>query len=180
MIKKNIFFCGLATAIFTVVLVLVLGRPVLCADTQLKFSLILEKTEYSPNEPINVNFSLKNLGNNPVMVNQRFYISAQKAAKNQKEVYFELTSPSGAKLPCQNFFETGYPKADYFKLLAPNEEAKSEYPRNLKGYFEITEPGTYTVVAVYQNVFGAEIGLDAFGEQLVSDPVKFTIVNTKK
>lgn len=154
-----------------------LTEPAFCANAQLKFSLILEKAEYSPNEPINVILSLKNLGASPVMVNQRFYISAPQVAKNQKEVYFDLVSPSGAKLVCKNFYETGYPKTEYFKLLASGEEVKSEYPRNLRGYFEITESGTYTLVAVYQNVFGSEIGLDTFKEQLVTEPVKFTIVD---
>lgn len=157
-----------------------LVKPSFCASAQLKFSLILEKAQYSSDEPINVVLSLKNLGVDSVMVNQRFYISAQQAAKNQKEVYFDLVSPTGAKLICKNFYETGYPKTEYFKLLAPGEEVKSEYPRNLRGFFEITEPGTYTLVAVYQNVFGSEIGLDTFKEQLVSEPIKFRIEETKK
>ena len=180
MTKKNIFLRRSTIVIFMVAWVLALGKPAFCANAQLKFSLVLEKAEYSVEEPINVVFSLKNLGPTPVIVNQRFYISAQNAAKNQKEIYFDLTSPSGAKLPCQHFYETGYPKTEYFKLLAPNEEAKSEYPRNLRGFFEMVEPGTYTLLAVYQNVFVAEIGLDTFKEQLVSEPVKFTIVSTKK
>ena len=180
MIKENVFLRRLTATIFTVALVLALGSSVFCVETQLKFSLILEKAEYSADEPINVIFSLKNLGVGPVTVNQRFYISDQKAAKNQKEVYFDLISPTGAKLPCKYFYETGYPKTEYFKLLGPSQEAKSEYPRNLRGFFEMIEPGTYTVTAVYQNVFGAEIGLDTFKEQLVSAPVKFRIVSAKK
>ncbi|HNW38913.1 MAG TPA: hypothetical protein PL125_05425 [Candidatus Omnitrophota bacterium] len=178
MIKKNISLLNCIIAAF--VLVLVLNSSVFCADAQLKFSLILEKTEYAPDEPVKVIFTLKNLGATAVVVNQRFYISSQKVPGNQREVYFELTSPSGGKLPCQHFYETGYPKTDYFKLLAPGEEAKSEYPRDLKAYFDILEPGTYTAEAVYQNVFGAEIGLDVFSGQLVSEPVKFTIVKAKK
>lgn len=174
------FLRRLKIAMLTVVLVSVSGKAVFCAGSQVKFNLILEKAEYSSSDPINVVLSLKNIGASPVMVNQRFYISSREAAKNQREVYFDVISPSGVKLPCVHFYETGYPKTEYFKLLEPDKEAKSEYPRNLKGFFEITEPGTYTVTAVYQNVFGSEIGLDVFKEQLVSEPVKFTIINTKK
>ena len=178
--KKNKILRRLAMIILVVVAVLVSATAVFCADPQLKFNLVIEKAEYSSADPINVVFTLKNLGAEPVMVNQRFYISDQKAANNQRDVYFELTSPSGAKMPCQHSYETGFPKTDYFKLLGPGEETRSEYPRNLKGFFDIVEPGTYTVVAVYQNVFGAEIGLDAFKGQLFSEPVKFTIVDNKK
>lgn len=180
MIRKNVFSRWWVTFLFTVICLLISGSLVFCANDQLKFSLILEKAEYAPDEPINVVLNLKNLGSNSVIINQRFYISSSKAEQNQKEVYFELTSPTGVKLPCLHFYPTGYPKTDYFKLLGPGEETKSEYPRNLRGYFEMAEPGTYTVTAVYQNVFGAEIGLDTFKEELVSAPVKFTIINTKK
>jgi hypothetical protein len=179
MLKKVYFLhfaCGL---IFILLAVLFLSEPGFCATASLKFSARLEKTEYSLDEPINVTFYLKNLGQKPVLINARFYISSQEAKKNQRDVYLILTSPSGAKLACKYFYETGLPKTEYFKLLAAGEEIKSEYPRNLKGFFEIVEPGPYKLTAVYQNVFGAEIGLDTFTGQLISEPVKFTIVSSK-
>jgi len=148
-----------------------------CAPAPVKFILSLDQSEYNANQPINASFILKNIGAEPVMVNQRFYISSESAPEREKDVYFELTSPSGQKMTCQHFYETGLPKTDAFKLLAPNEEVKSEYPRNLRGFFEIREPGIYTLRAVYKNMFGQEVGLDVFKEQLVSDPVKFTVIN---
>jgi hypothetical protein len=168
--------CGL---IFVLLIVLFLSELGFSATPQLKFSAMFEKAEYSLDEPINVTLLLKNLGQAPVLINARFYISSQEAKKNQRDVYFILTSPTGLKLTCKNFYETGYPKTEYFKLLAAGEEIKSEYPRNLKGFFEIVEPGPYKLVAVYQNVFGAEIGLDVFSGQLISEPVKFTVLNSK-
>lgn len=151
-----------------------------CASAKLQFSVILDKTEYLADEPVNATLLLKNTGDLSVMVNKRFYISAQEADKNQKDVYFILTSPSGENLPCKYFYETGYPKTEYFKLLAPGEEVKSENPRNLKGFFEIKEPGVYQLSAIYENVFGAEIGLDTFKDKLVSKTIKFTVVEPKK
>ena len=180
MIKKSLRLRRIFVTLFTGIWVYVLAAPVFSTDSPLALSLILEKSEYSSGEPVNVVLALKNQGTDPVVVNQRFYISSEEAPQNQKEVYFELISPSGVKLKCQYVYPTGYPKSDYFKLLAPNEEAKSDYPRNLKGFFEITEPGTYTIKAVYENSFGQELGLDVFKGPLVSLPVKFTIVNTKK
>ncbi len=174
-IKNNLWWITVAVIIG----VFYFPGPGRCASARLKFILSLDKTEYTSNDPINASFILKNVGSEPVMVNQRFYVSSESAPPKQKDVYFELISPSGQKLICQHFYPTGYPKTDAFKLLAPNEEAKSEYPRNLRGFFEIKQPGTYTLKAVYKNMFGQEIGLEVFQEELVSDPVKFTVVHQK-
>ncbi len=160
--------------------VLALGSPAFCGQSQVKFSLVLDKSEYSLQDPVNMTFSLKNLGKDPVMVNKRFYIGDPQAAVDQRDIYLTLVNAAGDKISGKYFYPTGYPKTDYFKSLGPGEEVKSEYNRNLRGYFELTEAGTYTVSAVYQNSFGAEIGLDTFKEQLISEPVKFTIVNNKK
>ena len=180
MAKKSIFKFRLAQVIFAVILTLIPNKFIFCASGELKFSAVLEKTEYTPDEQINVSLVLKNISHNPVLVNKRFYVSAEESARNQREVYFIITSPSGVKLSCKNFYETGYPKTEYFQLLQPKEQVKSEYPRNLRGFFEIKDPGVYRLTAVYQNTYGAEIGLDTFKEKLIADPVTFTIIDHKK
>jgi hypothetical protein len=141
------------------------------------FTAILDKSEYVSDEPVDIIFILRNQGKNPVYVNKRFFLSSEAALKNQKEVYATITSPSGKNLSFKSPYETGYPKIDYFVLLEPGQEVQSEYPRNLRGNFEFTEPGTYTVTAVYQNTFGRELGLDVFGGKLTAEPVKFVIKN---
>lgn len=146
-------------------------------QSDIVFTAALDKTEYAAEEPINLTFVLKNKGKSSVYVNKRFYFGSEEAPKNQKEVYVTITAPSGEKLPYKFPYETGYPKTDYFTLLDPSQEAKAEYPRNLRGNFEITEPGTYSVTAVYQNTFGRELGLDVFGGKLAAEPVKFVIKN---
>lgn len=149
------------------------------ASGNLRFSVSFDKSEYAPEEPINVTFVLTNDGKSPVYVNKRFTISSEEAPKNQKEVTFILTSPSGKKMLCKYTYETGYPKTDYFELLEPGKEVKSEYPRNLRGFFDLTEEGTYKAVAVYQNMFGGEVGLDVFKDKLTSSPVSFKIAKPK-
>lgn len=141
------------------------------------FTATLDKAEYAAEEPINLTFALKSQGSskNSVYVNKRFYLASEEVPKNQKEVYVTIINPSGYKLPFKFPYETGYPKTDYFVLLQPGEEVKSEYPRNLRGNFEFNEAGTYTVTAVYQNTFGRELGLDVFQGKLTSGPVKFEI-----
>jgi hypothetical protein len=178
--RKKTFFGFFAVVVFVAAWILFLGSPAFCAENQIKFSLTLDKAEYTLQEPVNLTFTLKNLGKEPVMVSKRFYIGDPQAAVNQRDIYLTLVSSTGEKITGKYFYPTGYPKTDYFQLLGPNEEVKSEYTRNLYGYFELKEPGIYTVSAVYQNAFGAEIGLDTFKEPLASEPVKFTIVNNKK
>ncbi len=145
------------------------------ASGTVKFTVTFDKTVYTPDEPINATFRLQNNGKSPLYVNKRFYLSSEAASKEQKEVYLTITSPSGKPVECKYSYETGLPKTDSFELLAPGKEAVAEYPRNLRGFFDITEQGTYTVVAVYQNVYGKEIGLDAFMDKIMSAPVTFSV-----
>lgn len=165
--------------ILTGIVIGMLGLPLqsLAASSDVAFTATLDKTEYAGEEPVNLTFALKNKGSskNPVYVNKRFYFGSEEAPRNQKEVYVLITAPSGEKLPYKFPYETGYPKTDYFMLLEPGQEAKAEYPRNLRGNFEFKEEGTYTATAVYQNTFGRELGLDVFGGKLAAETVKFTI-----
>lgn len=141
----------------------------------LTFTATLDKKEYTADEPINLTFTLKNQSRNIIYVNKRFFFGPEDAAKNEKEVHVTIKSPSGQNLPFKFPYTPGYPKTDYFVMLNPEEEINAEHPRNLRGNFEFTEEGTYTVTAVYQNVFGPELGLEVFSERLTAEPLKFTI-----
>ncbi len=145
------------------------------AQSGIVFTATLDKTEYTGEEPINLTFVLKNQGKDPVYVNKRFYFGSEEAPKNQKEVCVTITAPSGEKLPYKFPYEPGYPKSDYFVLLEPAQEVKVDYPRNLRGNFEFSEAGSYTVTPVYQNTFGRELGLDVFQGKLTAEPLKFEI-----
>ncbi|MFH0839265.1 MAG: hypothetical protein V1893_03675 [Candidatus Omnitrophota bacterium] len=136
--------------------------------------ILVDKTEYKSSEPIYITFSLKNNTDKPIYVNKRFYLSSETVPPDDREIYLEVTGPSGEKLPCTYSYPTGFPKCDYFELLEPAKEVVSE-KRNLAYYFDFKQPGSYTIVAVYQNVFGSEIGIDAYKERLVSQAVVLTI-----
>jgi len=143
----------------------------------LKFSILLDQSEYKGQEPINATFKLENTGKESIWVNKRFYLNSEDIAKDRRgEVALKVTSPSGKQLPCKFSYETGFPKSGYFELLEPAKEVVSEYPRNLRGYFSFEEPGVYKVVALYQNIFGREIGLDVFKDKLTSEPVSVKII----
>lgn len=156
---------------------LLLWPAILCAEGGgLVFIASLDKSEYTAEEPISATFILRNNGKQAVWVNKRFFFASEEAPKEKKEVCAVITAPSGNKLPFKFPYETGVPKSDYFELLEPGKETKSEFPRNLKGNFEFQESGTYKIKVTYQNVYGGEIGLDAFKGKLMAAPVSFTIV----
>ncbi|MBI5149348.1 MAG: hypothetical protein HZA28_01060 [Candidatus Omnitrophica bacterium] len=163
------------------IVICVIPSPLAAASNDLVFTASLDKTEYAPEEAVNATFILRNNGKKSVYVNKRFFVNSDTAPKNAREVSLAVTSSpgagsaSGGKLEFKFPGETGYPKSDYFELLEPGKEVKSEYPRNLRGNFEMNDPGVYTLTAVYQNVFGRELGLDVFQGKLTAESVKFTI-----
>jgi len=148
------------------------------AAEEIKFTATLDKMEYKTGEPILITFTLKNESKATVYVNKRFAIGPESVPKQKRDVCLLVTSPSGEKLTSPNNYEAGLPKSDDFVLLEPGKEVKSENPRNLEGFFEFNEPGTCKIVAVYQNFFGPEIGLEVFREKLTSQPVSLTIIKS--
>lgn len=171
-----------ARAILILVVVFLLGHPSAAAARKktrggLKFSISLDKTEYKKSDRIYVNFALKNEGRKPVYVNKRFHVNTEDSPKEAKEVYLIVTDPSGEKLAYKKkAYDTGLPKTDYFVSLKRNEKAASERKKRLKTYFDIGKTGEYTITAVYRNVYGKEIGVDAFKGGLKSAAVTIKIV----
>ena len=148
-------------------------------DPQVQFSVIFEKTEYDPKEAISIEFKLKNTGRSPIYVNKRFHVNTEDKPPAAREVSFQVTGPSGEKLPDKVFYDTGFPKTDYFVLLDPGGEVGLERSKNLQAYFDFSEAGKYKIIAVYQNVYGPEIGLDAFKDELKSKAVTIEIIENK-
>jgi len=170
-------YLRLAKLICVFAFVLLFSQLCLAKSADLKFSLKLDKTEYKGQEPVNAIFALENKGQEPVLVNKRFYIGLGSPDQQyQGEVTLKITSPSGQEIPCKFSYAIGLPKTDYFELLQPNKKVASEYPRNLRGYFSFEESGVYKVIAVYQNIFGKEIGLDVFKDKLTSELASFKII----
>lgn len=154
------------------------GAALLAAKAPgLEFHVRLEdpKPAYTRTDPLQVRFVLKNAGRKPVWVNTRFYAAAEAVPRNRRDAFLEVTAPSGGRLACAYAYETGLPKTDDFRQLDPGQEAASERPRDLRVYCDFNETGAYSVVAVYENVFGEEIGLDTFRGVLRSPPVSITI-----
>jgi hypothetical protein len=168
-----------AAIVFSMLFVFLFARFCLAALVDLEFSMSLDKAEYTASDPINALFKLKNNGKAPVYINKRFYLSSEDSDKKDRDLFLQVTSPSGKKLPCKFSYKTGLPKTDYFELLAVAGEAQSEYKKDLRGYFDFSQPGVYKIVAVYENVYGKEIGLDAFEGKLISSPVSLKIIDSE-
>lgn len=162
--------------VFSLIFLCLAYQACLAASSTLKFSISFDKSEYKLDEPINVSFKLENKGKTPVYVNKRFYLGSESMPKEERDVFLIVTSPSGAKLPCKFSYEIGFPKSDYFELLGSDKEVVSEYKRDLRGYFDFNESGVYKIIAVYQNVYGEEIGLDTFKEKITSSVLSFKII----
>jgi hypothetical protein len=145
----------------------------------IEFSITFDKEEYKLREAINITFTLKNKGKEAIYVNKRFFLSAESAKPQAKDVYLEITGPSGERIPCKIDYEIGFPKTDYFKLLEAKAEVSSEGLRNISGYFDFKTAGKYKIIAVYQNVYGPEIGLDTFRGTIKAKPMTIEIIENK-
>ncbi|MCK5451510.1 MAG: hypothetical protein KAI70_07080 [Candidatus Omnitrophica bacterium] len=130
-----------------------------------------DKTEYKKTDGIMVTLKLENCGKNALYVNNRFFLNSDKSDPKNKEVHFIVEDPSGEKMLCKIDLETGLPRTDNFISLAPGEETEIKRPRNIKYFFDFENVGEYKITAVYQNVYGEEIGVNAFKGKIISNPV---------
>ena len=146
------------------------------AAAPLELTISFDQQEYKTNDQIQINFTLKNKSAKPVYVNKRFHVNAAAAKPGEGEIFLRVTGPDGKDFPERSIYDTGFPKTDYFVLLEPKQEIATERNRNLKSFFEIRAPGEYTIQAVYHNIYGAEIGLDAYTGKVRSRPVKINII----
>ena len=141
----------------------------------LELKLFLDKSSYAPADPILVKLGLKNVSEQPLWIVARFYLSGPEVSSQHRDAYLEVVGPSGQSIAGTAKFETGLPKTDDFKELPPGGEVTGEGQVNLRYLFDVKEPGTYHVTAVYENVFGPELGLETFRGTLRSAPATFTI-----
>jgi len=153
-----------------------MGDLAASSEKDVKLIISFDKSEYKKTEPINVDIKLNNTGKEAVLVNKRFFINSEDSPAKNREIYLSVISPSGSKLkyrmPVQ---EIGLPKTDYFTLLKPQESASMENKRDLRNYFDMAGIGEYKISAVYQNIYGQEIGLDVFKGPVSSDTVTIKV-----
>ncbi len=145
----------------------------------MKLGLSFDKTEYEPRKPINMTLTLKNKTRKPIYVNKRFHLNSKESPRGEKEVYLIVISPSGKELPCKVSNTDGFPRTDELVLLEPGREVSIDRQKGINGFFDFDEPGTYKITATYENVYGEEIGVDAFKGRIKSKRVKIVILEKK-
>ena len=166
----------IVTSFFIVLGILIIYSDGSLSAAGLDFIISFDKTEYKKDDPINVEYKLKNNGKTPVYVNKRFFVNSEKSKEEEREIYFKITSPLKKELVFKQDLATGFPKSDYFVLLNPGEEIGAERPRNIKYYFDFNEIGQYEIIGVYKNSCGKEIGLDTYKGKEASKPVTITLI----
>jgi hypothetical protein len=158
-------------AIALIAVLLTAADGMAAKDPGALLTIACDKAEYKKDEPVSIDFKIKNTGEKVIYINKRFHVFPEATGKKNGEVSFIVTSPSGEKLPCKASYETGLPKTDYFVPVKPGEEIAMERKPAMNYLFDFSAPGAYTIEAAYQNRYGDEIGIDAFKEKIVSQQI---------
>jgi len=114
-------------------------------DTDVKFSISVDKNEYRSGEDIRCKMTLTNTSGKSLHLNKRFLVNL---SGQQHDVYFEIVDASGRKAPFGLLVNAGKPEKDDFEQL--ESQASVEKSINLASDFKI-DPGSYTVKATYEN-----------------------------
>ena len=139
------------------------------------FQLSLDKSTYARGESIRISFSLRNTGHQPAWVNKRMFVSGSQVTNEHREIFLRVSTSSGQSVDCERSFSAGLPRSDDFMLLEAGQEAVGEQPRDLRADCTLEHPGTYRIVAVYDNSFGSELGLETVKGPLTSPTVTFSV-----
>jgi len=107
-------------------------------------------------------------------------LNSKESKPENRELYFIVTDSSGKETDRATSEKSSLPRTNQLKLIEPEEEVAAERKFNIKRAYDLKEPGTYKIQAVYQNVYGQEIGLDAYKGKVVSNKIEIKILEVKK
>ncbi len=141
--------------------------------------LQLDANVYHPDEPnvfdgdeeIRLLVFVQNDGADPVTLNGRLAVGPEDAPDTV--LAYRIVGPDGTMIPFEARVATAAPLPDDFRDTEPGAFAFKFDDLN-NGVFDLSEPGDYTVQAVYRNVHLPETGT-AWRGILVSEPSTFTV-----
>lgn len=124
-----------------------------------------------------VNAVLTNNGSSPLWVNKRFLFNTVYAPKPFREIWFDVTSPTGKKLEFICKVKAGSARQEHYVLLPPGENVKAEV--KISRCFDMKEKGKYEIKAHYQDG-NSEVPPSPsealhLKEELVSETIKISI-----
>lgn len=113
-------------------------------NEKLKFIISSEKEKYKMDEAIYLEFSLKNISKEPIIVNKRLIVGYAP----EGEISLDIMAPDGELREYKYFIQVDYPTKDDFTILNPNEYVKKKC--NIKDFYSLERIGRYKITATYE------------------------------
>lgn len=135
---------------------------------EVKIEIKLVEASVAMGHEIGVRWTLRNDGNEPVIVNKRFLVNDKAAPPEFRELYFTIRTPGGGTAPFAWELKVGFPDSKDFRRLKPGAAIRGS--ADLNDLYLVEEEGIYYVRATYQNVHaGPTVFDDATGSLSVKD-----------
>jgi len=139
----------------------------------LELDLGLNENIYQIGDTILATLSLKNIGQEPLIVNKRM-INYVKDLKDLCEIAFTIVTPSGDEAYFVPRVNVRLLKKDDYTTLLPGDVITSTY--EIDDYYSPLEsPGNYTIYAIYQNYNDPGDGEIAWKGEIKSNTITFKL-----
>lgn len=113
-------------------------------DGKLKFIIFSDNEKCKMDESIYIEFSLKNITEESIIVNKRFVV----AYPPEGEISLNIIGPDGKLREFNSFIQVDFPTKDDFIILNSNESVKTKY--NIKKFYLLGQIGQYKITATYE------------------------------
>mgnify|MGYP007118312868 CR=1 FL=1 len=139
----------------------------------LAFSLSLDQDTHNVGEEILAVWELENLSEEAILVNRRL---SPNAIPEFSEIDFIFVAPLARGIHLVVDIEMrNLPEEDDFILLDPGQIVSGYYLIS-RVYGPLTDPGEYSIRAIYNNHFNPPSGTPAWQDEIYSNMVLFTII----
>ena len=139
----------------------------------LAFNLSLDQDTYKIGEDILATWEFENLSDDAILVNRRL---SPNAIPEFSEISFIFTAPLENDIHLVVDIEMrNLPEEDDFILLDPGQIVSGYYLIS-RVYGPLTDPGEYSIRAIYNNHFNPPSGTPAWQDEIYSNMVLFTII----
>jgi hypothetical protein len=152
------------------------SEPVPGEAAMLTLELAMVEGRYAPQVPVLASLALGNTGPDAPVVKTRLAINSPLAPAAFRDVSFVVTGPAGVALPFEARVNAGLLKSKHFAGLAVGETVVREYA--IESFCVLSQPGRYTLQALYQNQDDPPDGRVAWEGELWSNVVAFEIMSS--